>query len=334
MVPQTIRNEYSTCRGPYSAAKVDNTLVRRYLAQLFVRPIPSAIWTNKYEDFGVPELLTNGGTGEGFLDNLGWAGAVGSAPGIVADLWVEGRWFCLPGLFALGWIYARLWRRAIQRRGPWISQYIIAVSLSLYLVMQTMEAVIFRFLLLSIPLWIVWSGELCRGPRLVPVRLRPREATHGRQRRGGAADGQSRVAVIGRLVSYHVPLRGGRDSCAFATARPDRAGSGEGVHAGLRFRHVRHRQLPIVTLLPGANWSNTSQWRLALLLWQRLSALAPSVVMVPGYYTLPALTAAVWGRLHRARTVLMSESTEADHARRPWKEAVKGALVAASFTTL
>jgi hypothetical protein len=143
---------------------------RRYAAQLLVRPIPSAIWTNKYEDFGIPEVLVNAGTGEGFLDNLGWEGAVGSAPGIIADMWVEGRWFVLPGLFALGWTYARLWRRAIQIRGPWISQYIIAVSLSLYLVMQTMEAVIFRFLLLSIPLWIAWKWAKYVGvPYYVPV---------------------------------------------------------------------------------------------------------------------------------------------------------------------
>ena len=53
--------------------------MRRYLAQILVRPIPSAIWTHKYEDFGVPELLQNGGTGSGFADTLGWSGAVGSA---------------------------------------------------------------------------------------------------------------------------------------------------------------------------------------------------------------------------------------------------------------
>jgi 1,2-diacylglycerol 3-alpha-glucosyltransferase len=102
---------------------------------------------------------------------------------------------------------------------------------------------------------------------------------------------------------------------------------GEGVHAGMRFRDVGRSQLPIITLLPSANWSTAGQWRLAVMLWQRLTALRPSLVMVPGYYTLPALAAAVWGRLHRARTVLMSESTEADHARRPWKEAIKGTLV-------
>lgn len=106
---------------------------------------------------------------------------------------------------------------------------------------------------------------------------------------------------------------------------------GEGVHAGLRFRDVGRSRLPITTILPRANWSNTSQWRLAVLLWQRLSEIKPSLVMVPGYYTLPALAAAVWGRVHRARTVLMSESTEADHSRRRWKEAVKGTLICRLF---
>jgi 1,2-diacylglycerol 3-alpha-glucosyltransferase len=106
---------------------------------------------------------------------------------------------------------------------------------------------------------------------------------------------------------------------------------GEGVHAGLRFRDVGRSSVPIITLLPGANWSTAGQWRLAVLLWQRLTALGPSLVMVPGYYTLPALAAALWGRVHRARTVLMSESTEADHVRRRWKEAIKGTVVRRLF---
>ena len=46
--------------------------MRRYLAQLLVRPIPSAVWPTKYEDFGVPELRNNAGTAEGFADALGW----------------------------------------------------------------------------------------------------------------------------------------------------------------------------------------------------------------------------------------------------------------------
>jgi hypothetical protein len=137
--------------------------MRRYLAQLFVRPIPSAIWPTKYEDFGVPELLTNAGTGEGFADALGWVGAVGSAPGIVADLFIELWWFALAALAVLGWCYGWVWRNAVTSGPAWASQYAILSALSIYLVMQTMEAVIFRTLLLSVPSWIIWRWAL-RAP--------------------------------------------------------------------------------------------------------------------------------------------------------------------------
>jgi hypothetical protein len=133
---------------------------RRYLAQLLVRPIPSAVWPTKYEDFGVPELLNNAGTGEGFEDAMGWQGAVGSAPGIVADTWIEFHWLNLPFLFLLGLMYGWTWKQCVRFGGPWNTQYAILSALSIYLVMQTMEAVIFRTLLLSIPAWIVWKWAL------------------------------------------------------------------------------------------------------------------------------------------------------------------------------
>ncbi len=130
--------------------------MRRYLAQVMVRPIPSSIWPTKYEDFGVPELLHNAGTGEGFADALGWRGAPGSAPGIVADLWVEVWWFAILLMAVLGWSYGQVWRKAVTRGGVWTLQYIVISALSIYLVMQTMEAVIFRTLLLSVPCWIAY----------------------------------------------------------------------------------------------------------------------------------------------------------------------------------
>jgi hypothetical protein len=130
--------------------------MRRYLAQILVRPIPSAVWPTKYEDFGIPELLHNAGTGEGFGDALGWKGADGSAPGIVADLWAEVWWFAPVLMGLLGWVYGFVWRRAVLRGGAWASQFVLIAALSIYLVMQTMEAVIFRTLLLSIPCWLVW----------------------------------------------------------------------------------------------------------------------------------------------------------------------------------
>lgn len=134
--------------------------LRRYLAQIVVRPFPSALWPTKYEDFGVPELLHNAGTGEGFGDVMGWEGAVGSAPGIVADLWIEACWLAPVLMFLLGMLYGWLWKKAILQGGVWAGQYAIFAALSMYLVMQTMEAVIFRTLLLSIPLWAAWKWAL------------------------------------------------------------------------------------------------------------------------------------------------------------------------------
>ncbi len=158
-------NEYIYGGGSIlSAQRADHYFwMRRYLAQIMVRPIPSAIWTTKYEDFGVPELLKNAGTGEGFGDALGWEGAVGSAPGIIADLWVELWWLAVPAMAALGLLYGFVWKRAVTRGGPWAAQYVILSALSIYLVMQTMEAVIFRTLLLSIPCWLTWRWAL-RAP--------------------------------------------------------------------------------------------------------------------------------------------------------------------------
>jgi hypothetical protein len=130
---------------------------RRYLSQIVVRPIPHVIWETKYEDFGLPEINHNAGTGEGFVETLGWDGATGSAPGIIADLWLEFRWLNLPVLLGFGIIFGKVWRKARESGGPWITQYIIMAALSIYFVMQTMEAVIFRTLILSIPIWVVWK---------------------------------------------------------------------------------------------------------------------------------------------------------------------------------
>jgi hypothetical protein len=166
-------NEYIYGSGTMLAAMRRNHYfwMRRYLAEILVRPIPSSIWPTKYADFGVPELLNNAGTGEGFADALGWVGAVGSAPGIVADLYVEVSWLCIPLMAVLGWAYGFVWRKAVIKGGPWSSQYVILSALSIYLVMQTMEAVIFRTIELSLPLWLAWRWALA-PPKLTPVQVR------------------------------------------------------------------------------------------------------------------------------------------------------------------
>lgn len=147
--------------------------MKRYLAQIMVRPIPSSVWPTKYEDFGVPELLHNAGTGEGFGDALGWEGAVGSAPGLMADLWIEVWWMFIPLAGLIGFAYGWVWRKAVTQGGPWSSQLVVLSALTIYLVMQTMEAVIFRTLLLSIPCWLTWRWAL-KAPKAKRSRTRAR----------------------------------------------------------------------------------------------------------------------------------------------------------------
>ncbi len=106
---------------------------------------------------------------------------------------------------------------------------------------------------------------------------------------------------------------------------------GIGVHAGLKFREERPAWLPVETLLPKASWREANKFSLSLALWRRLDELRPEVVLVPGYYTLPAVTAALWARLHRRASVLMTESTAGDHQRTSWKEWLKSRLIRTLF---
>ncbi len=106
---------------------------------------------------------------------------------------------------------------------------------------------------------------------------------------------------------------------------------GIGVHQGLKFREDLPADLPIETLMPQSSWQDAGQLTLARKLWAFLTRLDPEAVLVPGYYTLPALAAALWAKLYRRRSILMTESTAADHLRTGWKEALKGLLIRTLF---
>ena len=107
---------------------------------------------------------------------------------------------------------------------------------------------------------------------------------------------------------------------------------GVGVHAGMRFREDLPSSLPIVSLFPEASWAETSKWQMARAVWRKLGELDPELVLVPGYYNLPAVAAALWARLHGRVSVLMTESTAFDHPRRGWRERLKGWLIRALFS--
>lgn len=82
----------------------------------------------------------------------------------------------------------------------------------------------------------------------------------------------------------------------------------------------------LITLGAG-DWEHEGKLKLARRLWKKLSNLRPQVLLVPGYANIPALTGALWGRLHRARTILMSDSTKNDRRRRWPVEAFKRLLL-------
>ena len=106
---------------------------------------------------------------------------------------------------------------------------------------------------------------------------------------------------------------------------------GVGVHQGLLFRDGERASLPIRTLLPSMGWREAGQRRVAWEVWRALEEADPEVVLVPGYYNLPALAAALWAKVHGRTTVLMTESTQQDHQRTAWKENAKGLLIRTLF---
>jgi glycosyltransferase involved in cell wall biosynthesis len=105
----------------------------------------------------------------------------------------------------------------------------------------------------------------------------------------------------------------------------------DGVHIGQKFRQDGRDGLAVTTLLPGESWHGAGQVKIAIATWKKMSELNPGTVLVPGYYNLPALAAAVWSRLHGRRTILMTESSEQDHARSSWKESLKSVVIRSLF---
>lgn len=161
-------NEYIFSTGCISASRQTGEFFwgKRLLAQVLVRPIPRQLWPNKYADFGVPELEQNAGVaGAGLQAVMGWAEIPGAAAAMVADIWVEFSWGAIPFAGLCGWAYGYCWKRAITEGGVWITQYVILLILSVYLITQGMEPVIFRLLILSLParwLWRRATIELAR----------------------------------------------------------------------------------------------------------------------------------------------------------------------------
>lgn len=132
----------------------------RYVLRILVRAIPSAIWHNEYKDVST-FLGVSGGYG-GELPSLGWKETGGASVGLFADVWKQFSWGALLVLFLVGKAYGTAWRRSVEKGGLWIIVYILMVAFSLYLTQQTLQAVLWRVMLLSGVSWVVWR-MLIRG---------------------------------------------------------------------------------------------------------------------------------------------------------------------------
>ena len=75
-------------------------------------------------------------------------------------------------LFGLGWFYSYAWGRATADRGAWLPIYCFLASLSLYLVMQTLEAMLYRFIFGVVPMLFILrqAGRAARraAPNVAP----------------------------------------------------------------------------------------------------------------------------------------------------------------------
>jgi glycosyltransferase involved in cell wall biosynthesis len=98
------------------------------------------------------------------------------------------------------------------------------------------------------------------------------------------------------------------------------------------YRWWRGEPDDVVHTLTSGDWEDQNRLLVALKLWRRLNLLRPRVILVPGYASLPALCAAVWGRTHAAKTILMSESNVDDRPRQFLAEGLKRILVTLLFS--
>ncbi len=147
---------------------------RRVLTIMFVRPIPSQFWPTKYQDVGMERYLIN--VGLGGVDQYSSV-ANGAAPGFAADLFAEFGWGAIIAALCIGWGYGRVWKNARAVGGIWLVLYVLLISLSIFFVIQTLEAMLYRLLLTALPIVILWRMMVFRkhvsalraSPALSPV---------------------------------------------------------------------------------------------------------------------------------------------------------------------
>ncbi|WP_036282420.1 hypothetical protein [Methylocystis sp. ATCC 49242] len=140
----------------------DPFMGRRLFGHILARVIPSAWWPTKYEEvasylnlIGV-DFHVNNGVPIGLVGRMtGWMPAVGAAPGFVAEVCLEFGLAAPVFAFSIGYFFASAWIAA--RRESMFSNavYLLMASMSVYLVLQSLEAFTYRIILFGIPTLLI-----------------------------------------------------------------------------------------------------------------------------------------------------------------------------------
>ncbi|MCA9239566.1 MAG: oligosaccharide repeat unit polymerase [Planctomycetales bacterium] len=137
---------------------------KRLLTILFIRPIPRQIWPTKYEDIGMERYLVNVGLGHG--SGMHMSTTLGAAPGGIADSFAEFSYCAVLAVWGLGWLYGVAYGMARRGTPLGFSLYTILLSLSVFFVMQTQEAFVFRLAFTALPVLIGlrWAAAPGKSP--------------------------------------------------------------------------------------------------------------------------------------------------------------------------
>jgi oligosaccharide repeat unit polymerase len=132
---------------------------RRELLHIVARMFPK-IWPTVYEDLGDVfklsiNLKLNAGVDPVAIGNyVGWRPTVGSATGFVGSLWQEFQYISPFVAFLTGYLYGVAWRGA-ARSVFWRLFYLVIAALSIYLVMQDIDAWLYRVIMLGLPVFFI-----------------------------------------------------------------------------------------------------------------------------------------------------------------------------------
>lgn len=171
----------------------------RYAATYLIRPIPRQIWPTKYDDLGLGWMVHQSeyaGISDSHWKNvLGWVPVRGSAPGFIADWFLEFSWLGLIGCAAMGAFFGWLWKRATIGGGLWTLLYVQAAALSVYVPTQSVSAVFHRFLFMTVPTLLLWKFYIGRTDSPPTLYGPKRNGRSGRPRRS-PIDANRRIRTL------------------------------------------------------------------------------------------------------------------------------------------